>query len=429
MTLKEKIDSKTAAVGIIGLGYVGLPLAIACAKAGFSVIGIEKSSEKLQMLTQGKSYINDITDQEVAEHITNDSLVASSDASLLGQADIILICVPTPIDEHKVPDLSPVKDAAETIAEHIKSGQLIILESTTYPGCTEEFLRPILERKGLNAEKDFFLVFSPERVDPNNHAYPITKIPKVVGGLTQEATDLAYAFYATFTPTPFKVSSPKAAEMTKLLENMFRLVNISMINELSLLCGKMGIDIWEVIEAAKTKPYGFMPFYPGPGIGGHCIAIDPFYLTWKAKEFGFYPRFIELAGEINDLMAHTTVTKIIWALNQTRKSLNGSRILVLGVTYKKDIADMRESPAYPIIADLIRKKANIAYHDPGVPNLTIDGADFESTPLSKEEISNADLVLILTDHSSIDYDMIADNAKFVVDTRHVIKEKRPTIIH
>ncbi|MBI4250714.1 nucleotide sugar dehydrogenase [Candidatus Uhrbacteria bacterium] len=426
--LKEKIESRTAVVGIIGLGYVGLPLAQACLTASYRVIGIEKSEEKVASLKNNISYITDITSDEITQMNATGKFVATSDASLLAQADIILICVPTPIDERKVPDLSPVEAATRSIAPSLKTGSMVILESTVYPGCTEEFVQPILESSGLHAGTDFLLAFSPERVDPNNKSYPLSKIPKVVGGITPEATDLAAAFYATFTPTPFKVSSPRAAEMTKLLENMFRLVNISMINELSLLCGKMDIDIWEVIEAAKTKPYGYMPFYPGPGVGGHCIAVDPFYLTWKAKEYGFYPRFIELAGEINDLMPHYVVTKAIFALNKRQKSLSGSRVLVIGVAYKKDVGDLRDSAAIKIIADLEKKGAMVTYHDSYIPLLTVEKKSYQSCELNEQTVQQADLVLILTDHSSVDFTKLAQRATLIVDTRNAVRQNLPHII-
>lgn len=428
-SLKEKIESRTVTVGIIGLGYVGLPLAIACINHGINaVIGIEKDEKKLMLLRSGKSYINDIPDGEIRRAVAQ-GFEYTDNADRLKEADIILICVPTPIDEHKVPDLTPVHDAAELIGARLHRGQMVILESTVYPGCTEELLQPILEKEsGLSAREDFYLVFSPERVDPNNTSYPTEKIPKVVGGLTVEATDLAAAFYETFTPPPFKASSPKVAEMSKLLENMFRLVNISMINELSLLCGKLDIDIWETIEAAKTKPYGFMPFYPGPGVGGHCISVDPFYLSWKAKEVGFYPRFIELAGQINDLMTHSTVTKVIWALNQQKKALNGSRILVIGITYKRDVADLRDSPALKIMADLMKKHAVLFYHDPFIESVSLEGHTLHSTPLTMERLNQSDLVLILTDHSQIDYDMVANKASLVVDTRNSIKKRYAHVI-
>lgn len=427
ISLKEKIASRTVSVGIIGLGYVGLPLAIACTNHRINtVIGIEKDEKKLALLRSGKSYINDISDEDIQRAVAR-GFECTDDADRLKEADIILICVPTPIDEHKVPDLTPVREATEMIGTRLQKGQMVILESTVYPGCTEEFLQPILEKEsGLSAREDFHLVFSPERVDPNNTSYPTEKIPKVVGGLTTEATDLAATFYETFTPPPFKASSPKIAEMSKILENMFRLVNISTINELSLLCGKLDIDIWETIEAAKTKPYGFMPFYPG--VGGHCISVDPFYLSWKAKEVGFYPRFIELAGQINDLMTHSTVTKVIWALNQQKKALNGSQIFVIGITYKRDVGDLRDSPALKIMADLIKKHAAISYHDPFTESISLEGHTLHAIPLTVEQLNQSDLVLILTDHSQIDYDMVANKASLVVDTRNSIKKRYAHVI-
>jgi len=428
MTTKEKITSKKANVAVVGLGYVGLPLALTIASAGFSVLGIEKSSEKLALLKKGKSYIEDVNDDEVREKVDAGNFKASDDCSLLKECDVILVCVPTPLDAYGIPDTRFIKGATEDIAPHLRKGTLVILESTTYPGCTEELVQPLLEKGGLKAGVDFYLVFSPERIDPGNKSYPLSNIPKVVGGINEASSELAALFYAHFTPKPYVVSSLKAAEMTKLLENIFRLVNISFINELKLICDKMGIDIWEVIEAAKTKPYGFMPFYPGPGVGGHCIPEDPFYLSWKAREYGFYARFIELAGEINDLMPHTVVTKVIWALNREKKSVNGAKILILGVAYKKDIGDMRQSPALKVLWDLLRKKADVSYHDPFVPRVQIDGETRSSVDLTEKAIKRADLVLILADHSSLDYEKIAKQAKLIVDTRHAVKTKHPHVI-
>lgn len=428
MTAKEKISSKKANVAVVGLGYVGLPLAVTVASAGFSVIGIEKSGEKLALLKKGKSYIKDVRDDEVREMIDAGRFTPSDDLSLLKECDVILVCVPTPLDAYGIPDTRFIKSATEDIAPHVRKGTLVILESTTYPGCTEELVGPMLEKNGLKAGVDFYLVFSPERIDPGNKSYPLSKIPKVVGGINEESSELAALFYGHFTPKPHVVSSLKAAEMTKLLENIFRLVNISFINELKLICDKMNIDIWEVIEAAKTKPYGFMPFYPGPGVGGHCIAEDPFYLSWKAREYGFYARFIELAGEINDLMPHAVVTKVIWTLNRQKKSVNGARILILGVAYKKDIGDMRQSPALKVMWDLLRKKADLSYHDPFVSRVQIDGKTLTSVALTERAIKGADLVLILTDHTSLDYGKLADQAKLIVDTRHAIKTKHSHVV-
>ncbi len=426
--LKRNILTRKANVAVVGLGYVGLPLSIACANAGFRVFGIGKDKGKIEKLKKGESYIGDVSSEEVKKAIAKKRFIPSLDASSLKKADIILICVPTPLDKYKIPDASYIEEATKTIASHLKRGQLVILESTTYPCCTEELVKPLLEQSGLKAGNNFWLAFSPERVDPGNTSYPLSKIPKIVGGIDKHSTDLAALFYEQFTPKPFKVSSPRAAEMAKLLENIFRLVNISLVNELSLLCGKMGVDIWEVIEAAKTKPYGFMPFYPSPKIGGHCIPLDPFYLSWKAKEYNFWPRFIELAGEINEQMPHYVVTKVISALNGVKKSVKGSKILIWGVTYKKDIADERESGAFEIMWDLERKGAKLDYFDPFVKTFTVNKKLRKSISYKPRMLKSYDLVLILADHSGFDYEELARNAGLVVDTRNAIKARHSHVI-
>lgn len=428
LSLKEKIESRQAVVGIIGLGYVGLPLAITIGNAGFKTIGIEKNADRVEILKKGTSYIPDLSSDELQQAIAKGVFIPTSDISEAKNVDIIIICVPTPLDKYKIPDVTYIEDATTSLAPFIKEGHLVIFESTTYPGCTEEFVKPILERGGLVAGKDFYLAFSPERVDPGNEQYPIAKIPKVVGGISGESTDLAALFYGKVVTKVHPVSSLRAAEMSKLLENVFRLINISFINEFKLMCDKMGLDVWEIIEAAKTKPYGFMPFYPGPGVGGHCIPDDPFYLSWKAREYGFYARFIELAGEINELMPHAVTTKAIWALNQHKKALNGSTVLVLGVAYKKNINDLRESPALTVIEDLVRKKANVMYHDIWVPSLTIDGKKFTSQELSDDLLKKADLVLILTDHDGIDYEKLSTQCTLIVDTRNAIKSRLANVV-
>lgn len=419
MTLLEKIKNKKATITIIGVGYVGLPLACGFASAGFKVYGFDKDIKKIKKLKQGLSYVEDVENKEIKEAVKKKTLIPTTDQKVLKKSDTIIICVPTPLDQHKEPDLSFLKDSIEIIKKYLRKDQLIILESTTYPGTTEEVILPALEETGLKQGKDFFLVFSPERVDPGNKNFKTKDIPKVVGGKTKKATQLASLLYSSFIDKVFPVSCPKTAEMTKLLENTFRIVNISMIDELSLMCGKMGIDIWEVIEAAKTKPYGFMPFYPGPGIGGHCISIDPFYLSWKAKEFNFYTRFINLAGEINSQMPHFVVTKLIYALNQDKKSVQGSKILIWGVSYKKDISDTRESAAYPIIKDLLRKKAQIEYFDPFVKEFKVNNKKIKRT--DNKNLNKYDCIIILTDHSGFDYEEIPLKAKLVIDTRNAIK--------
>lgn len=414
-------------IAVIGLGYVGLPTVLAMTQAGLKVIGIDIDKEKIKGLNAGKSFTAEISDREIKEALK--LFKATSDWSEIKKADVIIIAVPTPLTKNKTPDTSAIESAGEQIAKFLKKGTLVILESTTYPGTTEEFLKPILEKSGLKTGKDFYLAFAPERVDPGNKQYKFTDIPKVVGGIDKKSTELAAAFYLTFLKKIHKVSSPKAAEMSKIYENIFRLVNISLVNELKMLADKMDIDFWEVIEAAKTKPYGFMPFYPGPGVGGHCIPLDPFYLSWKAREYNFFTRFIDLAGEINELTPHYVVTKIIWTLNKYKKPVRGSKILILGVAYKKDIADYRESAAIPIIWDLLRKGAEVIYNDPFIPKIEINDKILNSKPLNKNLIKNADCVVILTDHSAYDYKKIEKLAKIIIDTRNAIKKKSKKIFH
>jgi len=423
MDLKQKIFQKKAKIAICGLGYVGLPLAVELAKVGFSVFGLDMQKDKVKQVNQGKSYILDVESEDLKKVVSKGNLKAISDSRTLGKTDVIIICVPTPLTKHKEPDISYVKAVTQDIAKNLKKGQLVILESTTYPGTTREVILPALAKSGLKVGKDFYLAFSPERVDPGNKQFKTKDIPKVVGGMTKKCTDLAALVYSSFIKQVHKVSSPETAEMTKLLENIFRIVNISAINELALLCDKMKIDIWEVIEAAKTKPYGFMAFYPGPGIGGHCIPLDPFYLSWKAKEHDFYARFIELASEINVMMPHYVITKITYALNQQKKPVAGSKILVLGVAYKKDVADVRESPVLKIIQELLHKRAKVLYHDPYVQKIKLENKILNSSKLSSKLLSNVDCVLIATDHSTFDFNKIAKQAKLIVDTRNGIKER------
>lgn len=438
MNLEELIKEKNAKVAIIGMGYVGLPHAVEIAKAGFEVVGLDVQQKRVDDLNKGKSYIQDIKSEELEKIIKNKKFQASTDFSLLQRADVVVVCVPTPLDKYKIPDISYIKNSAQEVKKHLHKSLLVILESTTYPGTTEEVLLPIFEAGGMKAGNDFFLAFAPERIDPGN-TMPLNEIPKVVGGITAQCTKLATLFYEQFLKHVHPVSSAKAAEMTKILENTYRLINISAINELAMLCGKMDINIWEVIEAAKTKPYGFQAFYPSPKIGGHCIPLDPFYLSWKAKEYNFWARFIELAGEINEQMPHYTVTTAITALNRQGKSLKGSKILVFGVAYKKDIGDPREGAAYDIIPDLMRKGAKVEYFDPYVKKFTIPAGNFmiknkepetfKSIDYSIETIKGYDLVFILTDHSGFDYEEIADNAKFVVDPRWAIRGDHKNVLH
>ncbi len=429
--LKEKISARTAKVAVIGMGYVGLPLALLFTEQKFAVTGFDIDSRKVDTLTNSGSYIVRIPAEDIAL-ARNAGFAATSDYTRISQMDAIIICVPTPLDEYREPDLSYITSTAESIAPHLRAGQLVILESTTYPGTTEEVLIPILEKQnrgGLRAarngapEKDtFFVAFSPEREDPGNTDVARHNIPKVVGGLDTRASELAGALYGSIFARTIPVSTPAAAEMTKLLENIYRCVNIAMVNELKQLCLRMGIDIWEVIEAAKTKPFGFHAFYPGPGLGGHCIPVDPFYLSWKAKEYDFQTRFIELAGEVNTQMPYHVVSSVVQALNGQKKALNGSRVLVLGVAYKKDIDDLRESPALTIIELLQEGGAEVSYNDPYfafVGRGRHYDLQMHCTPL--EKIGEFDCVVIVTDHSDYDYKKIASEAKLVVDTRNAMK--------
>lgn len=424
-SLKEKILAHSATVGVIGLGYVGLPLAVEKGKVGFKVIGFDINSNRVDRVNAGDNYIGDVKDAELQELAQKGILTATTDYARLSECDVVVICVPTPLTITRDPDISYIKASTEQIAKYLKPGQLVTLESTTYPGTTEEVILPELEKTGLKVGKDFFLAFSPERVDPGNKRFSTHNTSKVCGGMTPVCLEVAYTFYAQTIVNVVPVSSPAAAELTKVFENTYRAVNIALVNELMLLCDRMGIDIWEVVEAAGTKPFGIQTFWPGPGVGGHCIPIDPFYLTWKAREYDFHTRFIELAGEINVEVSYYVINKITEALNQENKSLKDAKIFVLGVAYKKDIDDVRESPALKIM-ELIRSKgANITYHDPFIPVIEPHGGStmhLESEELSDQNLQNADCVLILTDHSAVDYQRVVDQAKVVVDTRNATKE-------
>jgi nucleotide sugar dehydrogenase len=425
MNLEDLIKNKKARVSVIGLGYVGLPTAVELAKAGYRVFGIDIQKKRVDKVNKGESFIFDVPSTDLKRVIKSKKLKAFNNHFPLKNSDIILVCVPTPLDKNKIPDISYIRSTAQEIARHLKKGQLIILESSTYPGTTREVVLSELENKKLKVRKDFFLAYSPERIDPGNKIYKLKNIPRVVGGITKKCTQLATKFYQSFIKAKvIPLSSPETAEMTKILENTFRLVNISMINEFTLLAGKMGIDIWEVIEGAKTKPYGFFPFYPSPRCGGHCISVDPFYLSFKAKEYNFWPRFIELAGEINDQMPHFVVTKTIWALNLKKKPVRNSKILIWGAAYKKDVGDTRESAAYDVIFDLLRKGAKIDYFDPYVKEFKVGNKTLKSIKFSFPKLKKYDLVLILTDHSNFDYDKVAKNSQLVVDTRNAIKSRR-----
>lgn len=422
--LYEKIHSRTAVVGIIGLGYVGLPLAMHCVEEGFPVLGFDMDATKVQKLNAGESYIMHIPFESIHSMVKSGRFSATTDFSRLTTVDCILICVPTPLTPHREPDLSYVMNTAQTISSSLRAGQLILLESTTYPGTTEEVLRPTLEKTGLQVGEDFFLVFSPEREDPGNSKFSYKSIPKVVGGLTPNCLKIGEAFYSQLVQKVVPVSSARIAEMTKLFENIYRSINIALVNELKILCDRMGMDLWEVIDAASTKPYGFTPFYPGPGLGGHCIPIDPFYLTWKARQYDIATRFIELAGEINTAMPYYIVSKILDALNQRGKSIKGARILMLGVAYKKDVDDKRESPGLKIIELLMAKDADVSYNDPHV--LSFEGLrhyDFamQSVLLTEEKLRQMDAVVIATDHSCYDYPWIVDHSSLVIDTRNATR--------
>jgi UDP-N-acetyl-D-glucosamine dehydrogenase len=420
MDLLRRIESKEARIGVIGLGYVGLPLAIEFALAGFEVVGFDVDRNKVDTLNQGVSYIPDVPSAHVADAVQRGLFHATTDERALADVDVIDICVPTPLRKTRDPDLSYVVQAVDTTARVLRKGQLVILESTTYPGTTDEVVQPALEAKGLTAGVDFYLAFSPERVDPGNPTYNTRNIPKVVGGNTPASTDIAVTFYKQVIDTVIPVSSTRVAEMVKLLENTFRAVNIGLVNELALMSHRMNIDVWEVIDAAKTKPFGFMPFYPGPGLGGHCIPIDPYYLSWKARQSGFEARFIELAGHINGAMPEYVVERTVQALNSARKALNGSRVHVFGIAYKRDVTDMRESPALDIMELLQRRGAVVSYTDPYVPALEHGNLSLQSVAM-EEAAQEADCALIVTDHKVFDYEAIARLFPIVVDTRNALQ--------
>jgi UDP-N-acetyl-D-glucosamine dehydrogenase len=424
MGTKERFEDGSAVLGVVGLGYVGLPLVVEMANAGFSVVGFDVSGEKVALVNAGESYIPDVPKAQFARLVAGGLISATADFSRASECDAIAICVPTPLDEMKEPDTSFMETAARSIAPHLKAGALVTLESTTYPGTTEEIVQPILESHGRRVGTDLHLAFSPERVDPGNAKFQTKNTPKVVGGVTPECTEVAVAMYGRFIDTIVPVSTTRAAEMTKLLENIFRCVNIALMNELLVVSERMGIDIWEVVEAAKTKPFGFMPFYPGPGLGGHCIPIDPFYLSWKARQFDLHTEFIELAGKTNEAMPYYVVRRLMDALNDHKKALAGSTILMLGVAYKANIDDMRESPAIKIAELLLAKGAKLVYHDPHVPEYRAGGVSMTSAPLTPGLVSGADAVLVVTDHAGVDYAMVAKEATLVLDTRNALNSVR-----
>jgi UDP-N-acetyl-D-glucosamine dehydrogenase len=417
--LAEKIRRRTARVGVVGLGYVGLPLAVEFAKAGFQVTGIDVAEAKTNRVNAGDSYVGDIRSADLGPLVQSGKLRATTDFSVVRELDTINICVPTPLRKTKDPDMSFIVSSCQEIARNFHEGTLVILESTTYPGTTDEVVLPMLERDNLQVGRDFFLCFSPERVDPGNPNFQTLNIPKVVGGVTPECTEMGRLFYAQALEKVVPVSSTRVAEMVKLLENTFRMINIGLVNEIAMMCDRIGINVWEVIEAASTKPFGFMPFYPGPGLGGHCIPIDPFYLSWKTKQAGIEARFIELAGYINGQMPHFVVDKVQHALNDASKPVKGSHIHVVGVAYKKDIDDVRESPALDIMLLLKQRGARVTYTDPHVPSLKLDGLAIDSSPA--ETAFAADCVVIVTDHSAFDYGELAKSSRLIVDTRNALK--------
>jgi len=419
LNLKEKLDTRQAKVGVIGLGYVGLPLAVEFARAGFDVTGFDVDESKVAELNSGRSYILDVKTEDVADCVKAGRLRATTDMSKLGEMDAVDICVPTPLRKTKDPDMSYVVSAAEEIAKYIHHGMLIVLESTTYPGTTAEVLQPMFEARGLKVGEGFYLAFSPERVDPANEKFNTRNTPKVVGGTTPACSEVAAALYSAAVDTVVPVSSTQVAEMVKLLENTFRAVNIGLVNEIALMSNRMNIDVWEVIDAARTKPFGFMPFYPGPGLGGHCIPIDPFYLSWKAKQSGFECRFIDLAGHVNGSMPEYVVERISQALNSRRQAINGARIHLFGIAYKKDVSDMRESPALDILQLLHRRGAELSYTDPYVPSLKEGALCLQSIP--ENAVDGIDCAVITTDHKAFDYAAMPERFPLIVDTRNALK--------
>lgn len=420
--LKKKILSRKAKIGVLGLGYVGLPLTIAFAEKGFKVWGIDVDKDRVTRLKKGQSYILDLKPQDVIGLQKIGKLIVTSDVKCMKHLDVIIICVPTPLLKTKEPDVSFIVSATKTVKKYIRRGQIIVLESTTYPGTTDEIMLPILESAKFKEGKDFYLAFSPERIDPGNNRYFVTNIPKVVGGISKNSTELTALLYKQIIEKVTVVSSSRAAEMAKLLENAFRIVNISFIYEMTIMCDRLGLNIWEIIEAAKTKPYGFMPFYPGPSIGGHCIPLDPIYLSWKAKQYGFETRFINLASEVNENMPRYVVEKIGYNLNKKKKALKGAKVLLSGIAYKKDIQDLRESPVFPLIDLLERHEADIHYYDPYFPYLRVEGIDLKCAKFNRDSLRSFDCTVIVTDHSNIDYQFMAKNSKLVIDTRNALKD-------
>ena len=424
-TLIKKIENHEIVVGVVGLGYVGLPLAVEKAKAGFKTIGFDVQQEKVDLVNQGHHYIGDVVDDDLTELVNAGRLSATSDFSFVKDVDFIAICVPTPLDSHQQPDISYVKDSTIAISKHLKPGTMVVLESTTYPGTTEELIKPILEEgSGLTCGEDFYLGFSPERVDPGNKQFKTKNTPKVVGAIGKDATEVIAKMYReVLVGDVHEVSSPAVAEMEKILENTYRNINIGLVNELAILCDRMNISLWEVVDAAKTKPYGFQAFYPGPGLGGHCIPLDPYYLTWKAREYGFHTSMIEASMMINDKMPEYCVDRAAKVLNRAKKALNGSKVLVLGVAYKADIDDYRESPAIDVIEILQREGANVDFFDPYIPKFRAHGKEYVGiADISPEVISSYDIVFVAAAHTNVDYDMIEQNAQAIFDSKNAMKD-------
>ncbi len=423
-TLKDKIHSRKAKIAVIGLGYVGLPLAVNFAKAGFKVYGLDTDIDRVTKVNRKTSYILDIPTQELADVVNKGNLEAHTQFDILKEIDVIIICVPTPLKRKYTPDITYIEIAVKTITQHIKKDTLVVLESTTYPGTTEELILPMLEKKGLKEGKDFFLAFSPERIDPGNKQWDVTRIPKLVGGISPAATELTQQVYSTIIKTVHPLSSAKAAEMTKLLENTFRIINIGWVNEVAMMCHKMGIDVWEVIDAAKTKPFGFMAFYPGLGVGGHCIPDDPLYLYWKAKHHGFSSKFIKLSADINSNMPRYAIDTLKDILKKNKKSLSKAKVLICGVTYKKDVKDLRKAPPLKLIEILQEEGCKIDYHDPIISYLKINDINLTSVDLSDRNIAKYDCVVIATDHTNVDYGAILRSAKIIYDIKNVYKKEK-----
>jgi UDP-N-acetyl-D-glucosamine dehydrogenase len=417
MGLLEKLKNRSAAAGVVGLGYVGLPLAVELAQAGYRVTGIDSSATKVAAVNAGRNYINDVDSAVLAQLVSSGNLNATTDYGVISQLDAVSICVPTPLSKSREPDISYILAACNGITPCMHKELLIVLESTSYPGTTKELVLPLLQKSGLKVGQDFFLAFSPERVDPGNASYNTRNTPKIIGGITNACTEMATAFYAQAIDTVVPVSCA-TTEMVKLLENTFRAINIGAINEMALICNQLGVDVWEIIEAAKTKPFGFMPFYPGPGLGGHCIPIDPLYLSWKMRKLNYQTRFIELADQINSSMPHYVVERVVELVNKRRIPITGAKILVLGVAYKPDIEDDRESPALPIIEKFIKRGGEVTYNDPFIPRLEYNGVKLESAELTPEMLQQQDIVVVVTNHSSYDWGLIVSNAKLIFDTRN-----------